>query len=84
MHVLRTPDAQFVDLPDFPFAPHYLEVGAPALRVAYIDEGPRDAAPILLLYPPPTAAIAFTSTPCSAHSTASTLVICETAALEAA
>ena len=26
MDVLRTPDEHFVDLPDFPFAPHYAEV----------------------------------------------------------
>ena len=26
MHTLRTPDDRFVDLPDFDFAPHYVEV----------------------------------------------------------
>jgi hypothetical protein len=32
MDVLRTPDARFAGLPDFPFAPHYREganAGAP-------------------------------------------------------
>jgi haloalkane dehalogenase len=55
--VLRTPDSAFADLPDYPFAPHYLEVeapGAPPLRQHYVDEGPRDAAPILLLHGEPT------------------------------
>lgn len=56
MKSLRTPDDRFADLPDFPFAPHYAEVdgdGTP-LRLAYIDEGPRDAAPILLLHGEPS------------------------------
>ena len=26
MDILRTPDGRFVDLPDYPFAPHYVEV----------------------------------------------------------
>jgi haloalkane dehalogenase len=55
--VLRTPDAAFADLADYSFAPHFLEVdapGAPPLRLHYVDEGPRDAAPILLLHGEPT------------------------------
>jgi haloalkane dehalogenase len=39
--VLRTPDERFAGLPAFAFAPHYVEHGAH--RVAYLDEGPRDA-----------------------------------------
>lgn len=56
MKVLRTPDERFANLPDYPFAAHYMEVGSgeTALRVHYIDEGPRDAAPILLLHGEPT------------------------------
>ncbi|MGI9134620.1 MAG: haloalkane dehalogenase, partial [Rhodoferax sp.] len=50
--VLRTPDARFGALPEFPYTAHYLEVGG--LRIAYIDEGPRDAAPVLLLHGEPT------------------------------
>ena len=44
--VLRTPDERFNDLPDFPFAPHYLEdlKGYEGLRMHYLDEGPPDAA----------------------------------------
>ena len=26
MKILRTPDARFVGLPDYPFAPHYIDV----------------------------------------------------------
>ena len=37
MSVLRTPDDRFQDLPDFPFAPHYLQIGAN--RIHYLDEG---------------------------------------------
>jgi haloalkane dehalogenase len=50
--VLRTPEARFAALPDFPYEPHYVEMGG--LRMAYIDEGPRDAAPVLLMHGEPT------------------------------
>nr|WP_269129486.1 tRNA adenosine(34) deaminase TadA [Ramlibacter alkalitolerans] len=42
---LRTPDARFAALPDYPWAPHWLD-DLPALaglRMHYLDEGPRDA-----------------------------------------
>lgn len=57
MAVLRTPDERFQDLPDFPFAPHYVEIvapGGPPMRMAYVDEGPRDAAPVLLMHGEPS------------------------------
>lgn len=39
--MLRTPDARFEGLPDYPFAPHYVEIGAEnGLRVHYLDEHP--------------------------------------------
>ena len=37
MTILRTPDERFAHLPDFPFAPYYVEVNG--LRVHYLDEG---------------------------------------------
>src|SRR3954468_3997361 len=52
MRVLRTPDSRFADLPGYPFAPRYVEIDG--LRVHYLDEGPADAAPVLLLHGEPT------------------------------
>jgi haloalkane dehalogenase len=53
VHVLRTPDDRFTDLPDYPFAPHYADVGD-GLRMHYVDEGPPDADPVLLLHGEPS------------------------------
>lgn len=50
--ILRTPDERFAALPDFPWKPHSLDVGG--LRVSFLDEGPRDAAPVLLLHGEPS------------------------------
>jgi haloalkane dehalogenase len=52
MDILRTPDERFSDLPAYPFAPHYVEVDG--LRIHYLDEGPRAAAPTLLLHGEPS------------------------------
>ena len=45
MQILRTPDERFLNLPGFPFAPHYLDdlPGLEGVRVHYLDEGPADA-----------------------------------------
>jgi haloalkane dehalogenase len=48
---LRTPDTRFANLPDFPYAPHYTEVGG--IRIAHIDEGPADAPVVLLMHGEP-------------------------------
>lgn len=53
MKVLRTPDERFESLPDFPFEPHYLEL-ADGLRVHFLDEGPADAPPVLLMHGEPS------------------------------
>ena len=50
--VLRTPDGCFAGIADFPYAPHYVEVDG--YRIHYVDEGPRDAAPILLMHGEPS------------------------------
>ena len=50
--VARTPDERFAALPDYPFAPRYRQIGP--LRVHYLDEGPPQAAPILLLHGEPS------------------------------
>jgi haloalkane dehalogenase len=47
----RTPDERFADLPGYPFQPHYVEWQG--LRMHYVDEGPREADPILLLHGEP-------------------------------
>ncbi len=53
MNVLRTPDERFGNLPGFPFAPHYADVGG--MRMHYVDEGPRDAkATVLCLHGEPS------------------------------
>ena len=62
MNIVRTPDSRFDALPDFPFEPHYAEVpthdpedaDGTTLRVAYLDEGPRGAAPVLLMHGEPS------------------------------
>ena len=53
MKVLRTPDERFASLPDYLFAPHYHEL-APGLRLHYVDEGPRNAKPVLMLHGEPS------------------------------
>lgn len=55
--VLRTPEDRFIDLPDFPFEPHYhcvTDARYGALRMHYVDEGPRDAPVVLMLHGEPT------------------------------
>ena len=55
MDLLRTPDDRFEGLPDFGYEPHYVEVDSgegERLRVAYLDEGPRNAETVLLLHEP--------------------------------
>jgi len=57
MQVLRTPDACFEGLADWPFAPRYAEIADGAggtLRLHYVDEGPRDGAPVLLMHGEPS------------------------------
>lgn len=47
---LRTPDEAFVNLPGYPFAPHYLDdlKGYEGLRLHHLDEGPRDSGEVFL------------------------------------
>ena len=46
--ILRTPESFFCDLKDFPFQPHFVKVED--LQIHYVDEGPFDARPVLLLH----------------------------------
>lgn len=53
MNVIRTPETRFDKLPEYPYAPHYVEVPDERfgpLRMHYLDEGPRDGHPILCLH----------------------------------
>jgi haloalkane dehalogenase len=55
--ILRTPESRFADLPDYPFAPRYQDIEDPsfgALRMHFVDEGPRDAPVVLMLHGEPT------------------------------
>lgn len=50
--VLRTPEASFANLVDYPFAPHYVEIEG--YRVHYLDEGPQDGELVLLMHGQPS------------------------------
>jgi haloalkane dehalogenase len=50
--VLRTPEERFQNLPEYPFKPNFLVINN--IRIHYIDEGPKDSDPILLLHGEPS------------------------------
>lgn len=52
MQVLRTPEDRFADLPDFGYPPRYADAGG--LRLAYVEAGPADGEPVLLLHGEPS------------------------------
>ena len=52
MEILRTPDENFKDIPDFPFKPHYFEVDG--IRIHYVDEGTKDTEVVLLMHGEPS------------------------------
>jgi haloalkane dehalogenase len=57
MDVLRTPDERFADLPGFGYEPHYAEIPSGdgvSLRTAWVEDGPADADPVLLLHGEPS------------------------------
>ena len=51
MNILRTPDDRFDNLPDYDFAPHYVQIGD--TRLHYVDEG-AGAETVLCLHGEPT------------------------------
>ncbi|MGA8847891.1 MAG: haloalkane dehalogenase [Nocardioides sp.] len=53
MKILRTPEHRFDRLDDFGWATQYAGL-ADGVRMAYVDEGPRDAPVVLLLHGEPT------------------------------
>ncbi len=53
MQPLRTPDERFLHLPEYDFAPHYLDIPDErfgSLRMHYVEEGPAEGPPLLLLH----------------------------------
>lgn len=61
LDVVRTPEERFATISDYPWTPQYAEVGSAGddtcpgpLRMAFVDEGPRDAPVVLLLHGEPT------------------------------
>jgi len=57
MTALRTPDIHFENLPGFDFEPNYSQIhddDLGALRIHYLDEGPKDGPVVLCLHGEPT------------------------------
>ncbi len=57
MKILRTPDDRFRNLPGYPFDPNYVEISdieGGSLRIHYVDEGPKEADPVLLMHGEPS------------------------------
>lgn len=57
MQKLRTPDERFADLPEFPYPPRYCDLDdddGGTLRVAWVQDGPADGDPILMLHGEPS------------------------------
>ena len=52
MEYYRTTEDRFNRLKDYPFEPHYVQVNG--IRMHYVDEGPRDGWPVLMLHGEPS------------------------------
>ena len=56
MKILRTPDARFAGLRDYPFAPNYTTIqtdDGSDLRIHHVDEGPKDGPLVLCMHGQP-------------------------------
>lgn len=57
MEFLRTPDECFGNLADYPFNANYVDVSdfeGSTLRLSYVDEGPSDGQPVVMIHGNPT------------------------------
>lgn len=54
MDFVRTPEERFARLADYPFEPHYLNIDDNGMRMHYLDEGPADTHPVLMLHGEPS------------------------------
>jgi haloalkane dehalogenase len=57
MQTVRTPGDRFDNLPEFPYAPRYCDVpddDGGVLRVAWVQDGPESADPVLMLHGEPS------------------------------
>jgi haloalkane dehalogenase len=57
MQIVRTPDERFTDLPEFPYQPRYSEIDdgdGGRIRVAWVEDGPPEADPVLMLHGEPS------------------------------
>jgi len=50
--IVRTPESQFENLPDYAFEPNYVEVKG--YRIHYVDQGPKDGPVVLLMHGQPS------------------------------
>jgi haloalkane dehalogenase len=57
MQTVRTPGDRFENLPEFPYAPRYCDLSdgdGGTLRVAWVEDGPESADPVLMLHGEPS------------------------------
>ena len=57
MQILRTPAERFAGIPGYPFAENWIEIdlgNGMSARQHYLDEGPKDAPPVLLFHGEPS------------------------------
>lgn len=52
MKILRTPEENFANIPDYPFEPNYIEIDG--IRIHYVDEGENPNETVLMLHGEPT------------------------------